>query len=189
MKIQIFNEFSDELNEKKGDTYSYGCAMVYFDAPEIFKVQDAIDPDDLYEEEGDRSYGFEDEPHTTLLYGLHSDEIENDQDVIDACTTIEIGPIKLHNVSFFRNEKYDVLKFDAKNKNLGKINQALTDKFPFTTDFPDYHPHATIAYLKPGAGDKYVEKFKDMEVEAIPSSIVYSKADGKKIKQALESEE
>jgi 2'-5' RNA ligase len=189
MKIQKFDEFSNELNEKKKDTYSYGCAMIYFDAPEIFKVQDAIDPKDLYEEEGDRTYGFEDEPHTTLLYGLHTDEIENDQDVMNVCVSIEVGPIKLHNISLFKNEKYEVLKFDAENENLHKINKALTDKFPFSTDFPDYHPHATVAYLKPGTGDEYVKSFKDIEVEAIPESIVYSKPDGEKVIEKVEKKE
>ena len=189
MKIQKFNEFSEELNEKKKDTYDFGCAMVYFKVPEIFKIQDSIDPEDLYTEEGDRTYGFENEPHTTLLYGLHSNEIPSDQDVIDVCTNVNIGPIKLHNISFFRNEKYDVLKFDAENENLEKINRKLSEKFPFTTDFPDYHPHATIAYLKPGAGDKYVEKFQEMELTADPEMIVYSKPDGEKVTHQLKSKE
>ena len=66
----VFEEF---ILEKEGDTYDYGCAMLYFDFPQINKIHDAIDPKDLYEEEGDRTFGIEDEPHCTLLYGLHKE--------------------------------------------------------------------------------------------------------------------
>ena len=69
--MKLTNIVKQILNEKAGDVYEYGCAMLYFDFPEINKVHDAIDPKELYEEEDDRSYGIENEPHTTLLYGLH----------------------------------------------------------------------------------------------------------------------
>jgi hypothetical protein len=49
----------------------------------------------------------------------------------------------------FENELYDVLKFDVKReKSLFDCNKDLM-KFPHTTDYPDYHPHLTISYLKP----------------------------------------
>ena len=68
--IKLFEQF---IAEKEGDTYNYGCAMLYFDFPQMNKIHDAIDPKDLYTEEGDRTFGIEDEPHCTLLYGLHKE--------------------------------------------------------------------------------------------------------------------
>ncbi len=53
-------------------------------------------------------------------------------------------------------------------------------KLPHTTDYPDYHPHTTIAYVKPGEGKKYVGKI-DKPIMVKPNKIVYSKADGSKI--------
>jgi hypothetical protein len=38
------------------------------------ELQDMIDDDDLYNEEAGDSYGRENEPHVTILYGLHDDK-------------------------------------------------------------------------------------------------------------------
>jgi 2'-5' RNA ligase len=85
--------------------------------------------------------------------------------------------------SLFENEQYDVLKFDVQNSALYEINAKLCE-LPHTTNFPDYHPHATIGYLKPGAGKKYVEKFKNKEYEVTPNRIVYSKPNGGRIEES-----
>jgi 2'-5' RNA ligase len=177
-----FESFEKSINEKKSDTYEYGCAMVYFDYPGMNKIQDAIDPDHLYEEEGDRSYGLEDEPHVTLLYGIHSDEVD-EADVM-RITAQQIPAMVLTNASAFENGKFDVLKFDVDCEKLHEINAELC-KLPHTTNFPDYHPHATIAYLKPGMAEKYIEQFKNIKEEVKPTHIVYSKPDGTKVKKSL----
>ena len=180
--IKSFKQFISSLLEKKGETHSYGCAMVYFDFPEMATIHSQIDPADVYTEEGDRSYGLEDEPHTTLLYGLHSKEIP-DMVVMDICKSEQIDEIKLSNPSLFENENYDVLKFDASCQALNEINSKLT-KLPHTNNFPDYHPHATIGYLKPGTGKKYAELLAGQEFTVKPSKIVYSKPDGDRIEES-----
>lgn len=184
MKLMSLSDF---INEKKNDTYSYGCAMLYFNLPEMNIISNDIDENDLYTEEGDRSYGIEDEPHVTLLYGLHDDV--KDKSIFDAISKHKIGKFKLYNVSAFKNEKFDVLKFDVRYVNksgafLHKINKELS-KLPHTTDYPDYHPHCTIAYLKKGASDKYIKKFKGKEYDVSSPYIVYSKSDGTKVKKSI----
>lgn len=177
--IPTFESFletlGNELNE--GKKYPYGCAMLQFDFPEIKLFHEKIDPNDLAED------GLEDQPHVTLLYGLHDDEIE-DKDVIDACQSVKIGPMDLHNISLFENENYDVLKFDVRSNFLHQINEKLTG-FPHTTDFPDYHAHSTIAYLKSGKGKKYLEKFSNRSFEVFPTRFVYSKSDGQRIQAGV----
>jgi len=180
--IKSFTQFIAGLFEKKGDSHSYGCAMVYFDFPQMQEFHSEIDLDDVYTEEGDRSFGLEDEPHTTLLYGLHSNEIDDDT-VMDICRSQPIGPLMLVNASLFENENYDVLKFDVQNSALYEINAKLCE-LPHTTNFPDYHPHATIGYLKSGMGKKYVEKFNNKTYEVNPNKIVYSKPGGDRIEEA-----
>jgi len=167
----------DLLKEEK-QKFEFGCAMLYFDFPEMSKVQNIINPEDVYTEEGDRSFGFEDEPHTTLLFGLHQEV--SDEDVINVLDKFEFGTCKLFNASTFNNPQYDVFKFDVKGPNLHEANAELT-KYPHTTNFPDYHPHATIAYLKPGTGKKYVEMLKEQEFELTPTHAVYSKPNGDQI--------
>ncbi len=162
----------------EGDqTYDYGCAMLYFVFPQISKIHKLINKDDIFTKEGDRSFGLEDEPHCTLLYGLHSEVSTNDvKKVLDK---YKFAPLKAYNVSKFDNPEYDVLKFDIKGDNLYKVNTDLK-QFPFTSDFPDYHPHMTIGYLKKGKGNKYIKMFKGLEYELLPQYAVYSNPNGDK---------
>ena len=163
------------LKEAVGQKFEFGCAMLYFDFPEINKIHSMIDPEDIYYEKGDRSFGLEEEPHTTLLFGLHNDvSTEDVENVID---NFEYGDVLVGNVSFFENPNYDVLKFDVKGKNLHDTNEKLRE-FPHTTNFPSYHPHLTIGYLKPGTAKKYVNKFKGLSFRLKPEYAVYSKPDG-----------
>ncbi len=170
--------------------HSFGCAMVFFKLPFIEALQIIVDKKDLYtEEEGSDAYddyGFETEPHTTLLYGLHADV--DDKEVIEKSTPKKFEKIRLHNVSVFKNPKYDVLKMDAEAKWLTEVNKKLT-KLPYTTDYPEYHPHATIAYLKKGTSKKYLKMLEGMEVMVIPAQLVFSKATGKKVKQKIDFKE
>jgi hypothetical protein len=169
----------DLITEKKGDAYEYGCAMLYFNFPLMNKIHDAINPNDLYEEEGDRTYGLENEPHTTLLFGLH--EGVSLDDVKKIINEFTFSTCKIHNASLFENKKYDVLKFDVNGKNLHACNKALKE-YPHTNNFPNYHPHMTIGYLKPGMGKKYTKMLKGQEFELMPTHAVYSEPDGTKTK-------
>lgn len=164
------------LTEKKGDSYEYGCVSLRVDFPAMKKIHAVIDPDDLYEETGDRTYGIEDETHVTLLYGIHDDvPIADVKAIIDQFT---FSKIKAYNISVFEKEEYDVLKFDVKSPELNRVNKALTELL-HTNDYPDYHPHLTVAYLQPGAGKKYIKALKKLEINIKPTYVEYSDADGK----------
>ena len=166
------------ITEEK-QTYDFGCAMLYFNFPQMNKIHDVIDSKDVYTQEGDRSFGLEEEPHCTLLYGLHEGVSTGDvKNVLDKYT---YSTVKAYNASLFENQDYDVLKFDVKGDNLHETNTDLK-QHPFTSDYPDYHPHMTIAYLKPGTGKRYVKMLKEYEYELIPQHAIYSKPDGDKDK-------
>lgn len=161
-------------------TYNYGCVMLYFNFPEINKIHDAIDPKDLYEEEGDRTFGLEDKPHTTLLFGLH-EEVTNEQ-VKEILNKYTFGNCEIYNASLFQNnDQYDVLKFDVNGPNLNSCNKELS-KLPNTNDFPDYHPHMTIAYVIAGTGKRYTKMLEGQKFELLPSHAIYSKPNGEKVK-------
>ncbi len=184
-KIKLFEEFM-QIAEKKGDSYDYGCVMLYFNFPEMKDIHNTIDENDLYTEEGDRTYGLADEPHCTLLYGLHK-EVSADQ-IKTVVKNYTFDDLKLQNASLFENQ-YDVLKFDVTYNNDGEsflhdCNKELCT-LPHTTSFPDYHPHATIAYLKKGMGKKYVDQMEGLNFTVKPSHIIYSMANGDKIKIEL----
>ena len=173
------------LNEmgllKEQHRNEYGCVMLYFTFPEMEDIHKLIDSNDIFHEVGEE-YGLETEPHLTLLFGLHdgvpTSAIEK---VLDDKT---FYTCKGHNASLFENKKFDVLKFDIEGDNLHDVNAELK-KQPHTSDFPDYHPHLTIAYLKPGTGKKYVKKLKGKKYWLVPQHAVYSKPDGTKDKISL----
>jgi len=187
--IRLFEQFVKDLFEKKGDTYNSSCAMLYFDFPQLKAIHGKIDEKDLYTEEEDRTFGLEDEPHCTLLYGLE-DTVTPDQ-IEQIAKGIKFGKLRLYNMSLFENGKYDVLKFDVGYTNksdsfLHDCNEELT-KLPYKSDFPDYHPHMTVAYLKPGMGDKYVMAFKNEEHEVYPNHIIFSEPDNTKTQITIDT--
>lgn len=170
-----------KINENT-DKYPYACAMLYFNEGVTNELHNQINKDDLYESDEMGGYGIETEPHCTLLYGLHDNEVTPEQ-IMDVLSKYTYTTCKAHNLSCFENPMYDVLKYDIQGDNLSETNEELK-QFPFTTDYPDYHPHMTIAYLKPGKGKEYIQKFSDKhkELAMVPQHAVYSRTDGTKLK-------
>lgn len=162
--------------------YEYGCAMLYFNFPTLKILHQAIDPADIYTEDGTRSFGLEVEPHVTLLYGLH-DGVTADQ-VKKIVNRFPYGKCRFYNASLFEND-YDVLKFRVEGLNLHTSNKMLKE-LPHTSTFPNYQPHLTVGYLKQGTGKKYTEMFEHLEFEAMPTYVVYSAADGTKHTLSIE---
>lgn len=177
-------KFSNLLLEKTGDVYEYGVVMLNVKFP-MEKIHKLIKPEDVYEEEGYRTYGLEDEPHITLLYGLHREvTIDPVKKIIDKFT---FEKMLINNISLFENDDYDVLKFDIQSSLLHKINDELTE-LPHTNDYPDYQPHMTIGYLKKGEGAKYVKLLKGFEIAIKSVNVLLCSANGNekliKIKQS-----
>lgn len=152
----------------------------FFNEDCMNSIQKKIEEKDLYFKNDEKdSFGFENEPHVTLLYGFHDDSKPND--ILECIKEFEIPEkLVLSHMSLFENDKFDVLKFDLKHNKLFEINKKLSESFEYTTDFPDYYIHSTICYLKPGLGKKYVEKLKNEELEVECKKIVYSDKDNKK---------
>lgn len=169
------------LKEGKHSTNEYGCVMLYlkYDKAEWSEMQKTIKDEDLYNPKDNVGYGREDKPHVSILYGLPSD-IE-DEKVEVKINEIKKPTIKLGKVSFFENDKFDVLKFEVLGDDIHKLNTDFKE-LPYTNSFPKYEPHCTIAYVKKGLAKEYVDKLNDLSTLKIsPDKIVYSKADGKKI--------
>lgn len=167
------------LNEASKTAYDYGCVMVYLNVDETQwdKIQDQINPEDLYNDKTDK-FGRETEPHVTILYGIHGDV--PDADVEEIIDEIKDPKMTVNKVSVFKNEKYDVLKFEVDSSELHKLNKKFKT-LPYTSDYPDYNPHITIAYVKAGLGDEYVDKLNKvggLEIES--DKILYSKPDNTK---------
>lgn len=133
--------------------YSYGCIMVPLPDDLAQKVRDyglEIPDEDIYDD-GDE-HGREEDPHTTLKYGLHTDN----PDDVGAVLSNEPPPtIKLGRISSFHNEDYVVLKIGVLSPELHRLNDIVSKELECTDSFPNYKPHITIAYLKHHPKDPY----------------------------------
>lgn len=149
--------YSEHLTEGSRN-FSYGCVMVNPRVSRWGNLTSIIDPNDVYDTD-DGEFGIETTPHITVLYGLEpSVQPKHVQKALMKFNK----PIdfKLSSISCFENGEYDVLKFDVESEMLEKMNKALKI-LPHTSTHPVYHPHMTIAYLKPGAGKKYERELKN----------------------------
>ena len=162
-----------------------GCVMIFldFDKEKWDELQEMIDEKDLYLPEGETGYGKEVDPHVTVLYGLEVDI--PDKDITGEIKKIKTPEITTGDVSSFENEAFDVIKFDMVSEGLHKLNAKFRE-FPYKSNYPDYHPHCTIAYVNKGTAKKYIDKMNEMDkIEVKPSKIVYSKANGEKLDYKL----
>lgn len=158
---------------------SYGCLMVDLSILQEYvdELHEAICPCDVYDDEP--GHGLEKEFHCTVKYGIHSE-----YKPYDIYHKIDLEPVtlKFKKLSLFENEKYDVLKFDIISKDLVKLNSQVSSKFHCTDSYPTYHPHATVAYLRPGTGKHYL----DLENEITGSTLmaarfIYSNPNSEKV--------
>lgn len=175
MRIYSFESF---LEKKSGRLYKYGCVLCNIKKSNWSVVTSLIDKNDLYKPE-DPTHGIENNPHITILFGLHKNVKE--EDVVNVFKNVKLGDIdiEMSDIEFFTNDDFDTIKISIKSKKLSELNKELS-KLRHTTDFPDYKPHITIAKVLPGTSKKYLKSKNKFKFEGI-SSIVYSNTNGKDI--------
>jgi len=174
MKIKNYIQFIKESI----NGYKYGCVMVEVPVSNWNEITSTINPEDVYTGDDD-THGIQQNPHVTILYGLHDgvteDEVKSVFDNFDG----EIN-IKVDGVDIFENEKYDVVKFNVSPDGALQYLHDELSKLPNSNEFPDYKPHITLAYIKKGLGKKYIKPDYKYEVKNV-NHITYSMSNGKKI--------
>ncbi len=157
--------FRNWLNEKKIEEkeQTFGCVMMDSNIDKWKEDHtDGIDPKDVYIKPYDESYGIETIPHVTILYGIHEDEIAPEVIMDVVKKDMEAVTVTIKEISIFSNDEYDVVKYDVPVTNqLKKYRSLFEDNFPNTQTFPEFHPHITLAYVKPGEGKKYTKKLEE----------------------------
>lgn len=174
--MDLKKKLRELLTEGKHADSKFGCVMVFFDynKSDWKKLTDNIEKEDLYTPEGGKGYGIEDDPHATILYGLHTDI--KDSTIKEMCDDITRPNLKLGKVSAFKNDDFDVLKFEVEGEEIHKLNKKFAE-LPHTNKFDKFEPHCTIAYVKSGLADKYIKLLnKESKPDVKSDKIVYSKA-------------
>jgi 2'-5' RNA ligase len=173
-------ETDKDSDKKEGHKYEYGCLMGDIESEDW--SSDFVEEEDLFfdPEEDDDQFGREEDKHVTILFGFKQDET----DMTDLDKFIEkikpIDDLTITGISCFNSEKYDVLKYDIESEILSKLNTELREEFPYENDHPKYHAHMTIAYLLPGKGEKYDEKYEEPKKLESITKLTYSFPSGEK---------
>lgn len=115
---------------------------------------DNIDCNDLFLDPSDPSFGREKNIHLTILGNIEETSDEKLKKIIGEEDYImcEMGKIKL----FKNHSKYDVVHIEITNNCIHKLNKNLSQSIKNTNKFPLYIPHITIAYVKKGCGDSFL---------------------------------
>jgi len=174
-----------QLTEKENITYDYHSTQI--DLPHqkhILQYCNSLIPNSLiYTEEDDSSYGREDEPHITVLYGLHEEVTPEDVQNIIYGNELETFHIMLGGISSFRIEDkpYDVLKIDIISPELEKLHYLIEEKLPNSNTFPEYKPHFTIAYIKKGTCKKLEKEYDFSGEKILIKKFMFSPIKGDKV--------
>jgi len=127
---------------------------------DILNFVNEVEESDLYTEEGEN--GRETNPHITVLYGIH----ENNPSKLDLTPVFLPKEVEWEGLDKFarKDNPYDVLIIKIKKTpEMQKLFDYINEVYPDNDNsFPDYTPHTTIAYVKKGEADKYIEEFGDI---------------------------
>jgi 2'-5' RNA ligase len=156
--------------------YDYASTQVNLDADVAKKMMDwgkeNIPDDDLYDEDG--TQGREDKPHITILYGLVEDD---PQPVIDLLQGKSAPKATLGKVSLFSKDEYDVVKVEVTSDDLAAFQKILWDGIEHESDYPEYKPHITIAYVQSGSGSQHSGATDFEGTELTFDTVIFSPSD------------
>jgi len=163
--------------------YSYSCLMAPIPEPLASEIRGyglSIPDDRIYDDE-DGELGREDEPHTTVKYGLHTTDPD---EIREALKDQPPFKITLGATSVFYNDEYVVMKLNVHGGGIRDLNRFVCDNLEYTDKFRDYNPHCTIAYVKKDESDPYwfneywTDEFEGKTAEI--SELIFSVPSGKK---------
>lgn len=139
------------FTDKKG---IYAYSSVQLNLPEVIADEvinwghKNIKESDLFIPEDDYVHGREEEPHVTVLYGIHDALPTESNKLLEGKSAFEV---QLKYITLFKDNAYfDVVKIDVSSNSLTHMNNLLKSKLENTQNFHSYHPHVTIAYVKKG---------------------------------------
>lgn len=145
MDIKKLTRIADSADREK----DWAFLMVKFAMPQFIKdIQDQLTEEDLYVDENDKvnGYGLETESHVTLFPCLDNETPLNE--IIPYLPKVETLSVSAVNISMFEQDNYDVLKVDVESEALRALNEEIGKHFESGSEFKEYHPHMTIAYVK-----------------------------------------
>ena len=115
--------------------------------------------------------GREKNPHVTIKYGLHTN---NAKDLLPVLAGQPPVVMKFGKTSYFEGDGFDVVIVRVVSSDLRRLNKLISDSLNHTDTHPQYVPHATVAYVKPGMGKEYTGDGFMEEIETVCDEITFS---------------
>lgn len=183
-KSHLNLEPGDKVTIEKAADYKYEFANVQVDLPNelankmVSWSKQNISQDIIYVDEEHGVPGIETEPHVTVKFGLHSHDPKQVEELMKDESPISL---KLGKTSLFSTEEkpFDVLIIEVISPDLKRLNKKISDNLETTDSFPEYKPHATLAYLKKGEAEEYInlDILADEEIQV--NNLIFSGNSGK----------
>ncbi len=144
----------EHLYEKSGVRSFHSTQVNFHDCASekdynFYRIQQQIPKDAVIE--------LEDNPHVTVLYGIHDEDA-----YFKLMRIVKPGRFTIGNLSSFRNpeSESDVLIIEIVSPDLVDLNDKFKQNCKFTSTFPNYKPHITLAYVKKGALENFGGAFE-----------------------------
>jgi hypothetical protein len=138
-----------------------GCLMLSFDKFYSDEITNLMSFDDTHLT-GD---GIETYPHITVIYGINIDKYSIDELIKSLRNKINHYNLlnrylSAHEVGMFESKEYDIVKLEFLESSLLRdirsLNSEITKEYEVVSEFDEYKPHSTLAYLVKGLGKGYV---------------------------------
>lgn len=189
MTLEDFKTWKDKeqrepaKDSEETETYKFSSTQVNL-SPDVAKNVRAfgkalIPKSELSED------GYEENPHITVKYGIHSEDGRDIEPILSGenYITAKLGKTAV----FSSNPDYDVVIIEVESKDLQKLNKKIAENTEVTDTFPNYTPHVTLAYVKKGEGAKYAGRNDFEGVELKFDSVEFSSKSGEKTEIPLEN--
>lgn len=158
---------------------AYGFSSVQMQLPDdiskdILNWNKKNIPGDILTDEGR-----ENDIHVTVKYGIHITDFTELRNIFVGLKPFEAT---LGNISLFNtNPNYDVVKIEIESPDLLKMNKKISNIFEVTDTHPVYNPHVTLAFVKKGCGDPYINMDVFSGIKLKLDSVVFSGKDNRRI--------
>src|SRR5207237_1417803 len=110
-------------------------------------------------------------------YGIVSDDPQPVQSLFEGWGQIDMT---FGATDIFSSTDHDVLYVKVQSPDLIEMHEAVVNQLD-VADTKVYRPHATIAYLKPGLGNKYVSRDSLVGLTAEVDKVFFCPKDGEEV--------